>query len=308
MVDYDTVIVGGGAAGLSAALTLARSRRKVAVVDAGEPRNEPADHLHGFLSRDGESPQQLLSAGRGEIQRYGAKVLAKKVSRIEHVDANTFAVHCSGSTPVTARSVLVATGLRDELPDIPGLQERWGRDVIHCPYCHGWEVRDGALGVVGGENRPFTMHQAALVRQWSCDVIFFPNTIVVDDNERKRLSARGIRIVDGTVTRVVTRADQLYGVELDNGEVIARSAVFTGPQFVPRDELLTTLGCRKGDNNWVSTDATGSTSVAGVWAAGNVVDSPAQLITAAADGVKSAIAINHHLLEQDIQLAVEAFH
>jgi thioredoxin reductase len=178
--------------------------------------------------------------------------------------------------------------------------------VLHCPYCHGYEVRDAALGVVCGDNRPFTLHQASLIRLWSSDVIFFPNRIVLELAERDRLDAWGVRIVDGEVARLVVAGDRLSGVELASGEVVARSAVFVGPRFVPHDELLTKLGCETNDAGCVSTDPTGATSVPGLWAAGNVVSSPAQVITAAAAGATAAVAINHYLLENDIQSALNS--
>ncbi|WP_040406813.1 NAD(P)/FAD-dependent oxidoreductase [Amycolatopsis nigrescens] len=303
-MEYDVVVVGGGAAGLSAGMMLGRSRRRVAVIDAGAPRNAPATHLHGFLSRDGASPAELLAAGRAEVMGYGGEVITGRVRGIEHDGECRFVVRLDGGPELTTRGVLVATGLRDELPDLPGLRARWGNDVLHCPYCHGFEVRDAPIGVLGGDNRPFTLHQAALVRQWSADVVFFPNRIVLTDEERERLTARGIRIVDGAVTRLDVREDRLHGVELADGRTVPRAAVFVGPRFVPHDELLTGLGCQVGENGWVSTDATGRTSVPGVWAAGNVVDSPAQLITAAGAGSAAAVALNHHLLAEDVERAV----
>ncbi|MFG1782626.1 NAD(P)/FAD-dependent oxidoreductase [Rhodococcus oryzae] len=303
-MEYDAVVIGGGAAGLSAATVLARARRRVAVVDAGEPRNAPAEHVHGFLSRDGMSPAQLLAVGRAEMIGYGGEVMQGRVLGIEKLGERRFVVHRSGRPDMATRGVIVATGLRDELPKILGLREQWGVGVLHCPYCHGYEVRDTPIAVLGGDNRPFTMHQASLVRQWSADVVFFPNRIVLDTEERTRLTARGIRVVDGDVTRIVMEDGRLCGVELADGQMVPRSTVFVGPRFVPHDDLLTDLGCDAGEDGWVATDPAGLTSVPGVWAAGNVVDSPAQLITAAGAGSKAAIALNHYLLAQ----AVAAVH
>jgi thioredoxin reductase len=305
-MEYDAVVIGGGVAGLSAATVLARARRRVAVVDAGEPRNAPAEHLHGFLSRDGMSPARLLAVGRDEVIGYGGEVMRGRVLGIDQFGERGFVVRRDGGTFLATRGVLVATGLRDELPVIPGLREQWGVGVLHCPYCHGYEVRDTPIAVLGGANRAFTMHQASLVRQWSADVVFFPNRIVLDAEERKRLTARGISIVDGDVTRMVVQDSALCGVELADGQVVPRAHVFVGPRFVPHDDLLTDLGCDAGANGWVVTDPTGRTSVPGVWAAGNVVDSPAQLITAASAGSKAAIALNHYLLAQDVEQAVAA--
>lgn len=298
------VIVGGGAAGLSAALVLARARRRVMIVDAGNPRNGVSEHLHGYLTRDGQSPTQLLAAGRKEVLEYGGEMTTGTAIGIEQTEDGGFLVQTDATASLEARTVLVATGLRDELPNIAGLQDRWGVDVLHCPYCHGYEVRDTPIGVLGGDNRPFTIHQASLVRQWSDDVVFFPNRIELTGTERERLTVRGIRIVEGDVAGVSVADGRLDGVELASGQVVPRSVVFVGPRFVPRDALLTDLGCEADENGWVVTDPAGSTSMPGVWAAGNVSDSPAQLITAAAAGAKAAIALNHYLLEQDIVRAV----
>jgi len=256
-MQYDVVVVGGGAAGLTAGMMLARSRRRVAVVDAGEPRDAPAAHLHGFLSRDGTSPAELLAAGRKEVVGYGGEVITDWARGIEHVGEHGFVVRLAGGPELTTRGVLVATGLRDELPKIPGLRERWGNDVLHCPYCHGYEVLDAPIGVLGGDNRPFTMHQASLVRQWSPDVVFVPNRITLTAEERERLTARGIRIVDGEVAQLVVQDDQLRRVELADGQAVPRAAVFIGRRFVPQDELLTSLGCHIDENGWVATDVTG---------------------------------------------------
>ncbi|MGV0155177.1 NAD(P)/FAD-dependent oxidoreductase [Rhodococcus sp. GB-02] len=301
---FDVVIVGGGAAGLSAALVLARARRRVMIIDAGSPRNGVSEHLHGYLARDGDSPAQLLAAGRKEVLEYGGEMTTGTAIGIERTDDGGFLVQTDVSASLEVRTVLVAMGLRDELPNIAGLQDRWGVDVLHCPYCHGYEVRDTPIGVLGGDNRPFTIHQASLVRQWSDDVVFFPNRIELTGAERERLTVRGIRIVEGDVAGVSVADGRLDGVELASGQVVPRSVVFVGPRFVPRDALLTDLGCESDENGWVVTDPAGSTSAPGVWAAGNVSDSPAQMITAAAAGSKAAIAVNHYLLEQDIVRAV----
>lgn len=302
--DYDVVVVGGGAAGLTAAMVLARARRRVAVVDTGEPRNAPATHMHGYLSRDGMAPADLLSMGRGEVAGYGGEVIESRVLLVEPGVDDTFVLCLADGTARLARSVLVATGLRDELPEVPGLRERWGNDVLHCPYCHGYEVRDAPIGVVGGDVRDLSLHQALLLRQWSHDVTFFPNRITLTSDERERLIACGVQIVDGEVTRLVVDDDRLSGVEVAGARVVPRAAVFVGPRFVPRDQLLVGLGCEVGGNGWVTVDVTGRTSVRGIWAAGNVVDPRAQVITAAGAGSAAAIAINGYLLDGDVGRAV----
>jgi thioredoxin reductase len=298
MKECDVVVVGGGAAGLSAALVLVRARRRVVVVDAGAPRNAPAAHMHGFLSRDGMAPRELLAAGRAEVSSYGGRLIDDTVVDV----APGFYVRLAGGSSLHARRIVVATGLRDELPDLPGVRERWGRDLLHCPYCHGYEVRDQPLGVLGGS--PEAVQHALLVRQWSSDVTLFPHSDALSSEQREQLTARGIRIVEGTIARLVVDNDQLQGVELDGGLVVARTAVFVRPRFVPNAELLTGLGCAVDAHGWVVHDPVGRTSVAGVWVAGNAADPRAQVISAAGEGSAAAIALNADLVDEDVKHAL----
>ncbi|MEV4166354.1 NAD(P)/FAD-dependent oxidoreductase [Nonomuraea dietziae] len=296
---HDVVVVGAGAAGLNAALLLGRARRKVVVIDAGQPRNAPAAHMHGFLSRDGLPPATLLELGRAEIARYGVRLVRGRVEDIDH----GFSVRLEGGPVLGARRVLVATGLRDELPDIPGVRERWGKDVLHCPYCHGYEVGDQPLAVLG--THPGAVHQALLLRQWSDDVLFLPHTLDLTAEDRERLEGRGLRIVGGEIDHLVVEGGRLRGIELADGRVLPRTAAFLFPRTVAHDELLTRLGCAKDDTGWITTDRTGRTSVPGVWAAGNVIDPRAQVVTAAGMGSAAAFAINADLVDEDVRHAVE---
>ncbi|UGT69460.1 NAD(P)/FAD-dependent oxidoreductase [Nocardia gipuzkoensis] len=298
---YDVVIVGGGAAGLSGALVLARARRRVAVVGGGAPRNAPAGHMHGFLSRDGMPPAELLAHGAAEAAGYGAELIDDVVIDAERTGESDYTLRLGGGATVRARRVLVATGLRDELPQLPGVRERWGRDVLHCPYCHGYEVRDQPIGVLGGPEpgaRARAVHLALLLPQWSDDVIFFPNTMPLSDGDRAHLDARGVRVLDGEVAGFAVD-DRLRGVELADGRAVPRTAMFVAPTFRANDAVLVTLGCAFGDSGWVVTDATGRTSVPGVWAAGNVSNPAAQVISAAGAGSTAAIAINGDLVLAD---------
>ena len=302
MSDYDVVVIGGGAAGLSAALVLARARRQVLVVDAGTPRNAPAAHMHGFLSRDGLPPGDLLKIGREEVAGYGGQILPGTVSELVRCGTSGFWVLLSDGRRLSARRLLVATGLRDELPDIPGLRDRWARDVLHCPYCHGYEVRNQQLGVLGGS--PDAVRYAQIVRQWADDVVFFPQASPLTATERAQLVARAVGIVEGPVKRVLVDEDRLSGIELDDGRVVPRSALFVPPRFIPNNHLLVGLGCDLDDNGWVATGPNGQTSVNGVWVAGNVANPRAQVITAAGEGSAAAIAINGDLVDQDVRNAV----
>ncbi len=300
--EYDVIVIGGSAAGLSAALVLSRARRRVAVVDGGEPRNSPAAHMQGFLSRDGMPPSDLVAAGRAEVQLYGGHLVDDVVTEVHRPEGSGFVVRLASGTTLTARRVLFATGLRDEIPDVPGARDRWGRDLLHCPYCHGYEVQDLPLGVLG--RGPETVQHALLVRQWSPDVALFTHGGDLTPAEREQLEARGIVVIDAPVTRLVVDGDTLAGVELQDGRIVARSAVFVRPRFVPNNDLLTDLGCDTDTNGWPVIDGTGATSVPGVWVAGNAANPRGQVITAAGEGSAAAIAINNDLVDEDVHQAV----
>jgi thioredoxin reductase len=301
--QYDVVVIGGGAAGLSAALVLSRARREVLVVDAGAPRNGPATHMHGYLSRDGMPPAQLLAAGRHEVRSYGGAIVEGTVTDLVPDGRSGFWALLAGGQRISARRLLVTTGLRDELPDIPGLRGRWARDVLHCPYCHGYEVRDRPLGVLGGTAG--AVRYAQIVRQWTYDLVYFTPPERLTATERTQLLARAIGVVEGDIEQlVIDDADHLRGVQMRDGCVIPRDALFVPPRFVPNNTLLVGLGCDADADGWVTLDNTGRTSVAGVWAAGNIVDPRAQIITAAGAGSAAAIALNADLVDDDVRNAV----
>jgi thioredoxin reductase len=308
---YDVVVIGGGAAGLSGALTLARARRSVLVVDAGEPRNAPAGNVHTYLGREGTPPAELYAIGRGEVTGYGGSVVDGRVVAVSGTAEEGFRVELAGGQAVAARRLLVATGLVDVLPEVPGLAEGWGSGVLHCPYCHGWEVRDGAIGVLGGG--PLAVLKALLWRQWSDDVVLFRHTGPAPSaEEAAQLAARGIRVVEGEVAGLEFADGAVSGVRLASGEVIAREAVAVSTQMVARADLLTGLGLAVAEQGMpgavvgtsVTADPTGATGVPGVWVAGNVTDLQAQVIVAAAEGLKAAAAINMDLIQDDARRAV----
>ena len=302
MNHYDVIVIGGGAAGLSAALVLSRARRKVLVVDAGSPRNGPAAHMHGYLSRDGVPPADLLAVGHEEVRSYGGEIVDGTVTDLVAC-GHGFTALLAGGRRISARRVLVTTGLRDELPDIPGLRDRWARDVLHCPYCHGHEVRDRRLGVIGwtaGATR-----YAQIVRQWTNDLTYFTSPDTLTAIERSQLLARGVGIIEGVIDQlVINEVDELRGVQMRDGCVIGVDALFVPPRFIPNSTMLVGLGCDVDGDGWVTVDPTGRTSVPGVWAAGNIVDPRAQVITAAGAGSASAIAMNADLVDEDVRNAV----
>ncbi|MEZ3161502.1 NAD(P)/FAD-dependent oxidoreductase [Microbacterium sp. BWT-B31] len=299
MNEYDVLIIGGGAAGLNAALVLGRARRRVAVVDDGRPRNAPALHMHGFLSRDGTPPAELLALGRKEVIGYGGDVISGTVTTL----TRGFRATLDNGTTILARRALITTGLRDQIPDIPGLAERWGRDVLHCPYCHGYEVRDQPLGVLGGDQNAVT--HALLIRQWSNDVILFTDNQSPTREQLEALHARGVAVESRPISRMCVEADALRGVELEDGPVVLRSALFVRPTLAPNDALLRGVGCERDEGGWTLHDSDGATSVAGLYVAGNASDPRAQVITAAGQGSAAAIAINNDLVADDTHVAVD---
>ncbi len=305
--QHDVIIVGGGAAALSAALVLARAQARVLVIDGGQPRNAPAEHMHGFLSRDGMPPADFLATGRREVVGYGGIIRSAQVAMIDRAPVGTFTATLDDGSIETARALLIATGLTDELPDIPGVRERWGSTVHHCPYCHGFEVSGQNIAVIGSPATPMSLKQAGLLRRYSDRVSFVTNGIPLDPAHRNRLEAFGVRVIDGTVDRLVGAAGSLDGIALTDGTTVDCEAAFIAPRPRPNDALLVSLGCAVDPvTGLVVATATGDTSVPGVWAAGNVVTPTAQVITAAGAGSAAALAINGWLLEHDLDAAVAA--
>ena len=321
---YDVVVIGGGAAGLSGALALGRARRTVLVLDAGDPRNASAGHVHNYLSSEGVAPSALLATGRAEVAEYGVRVVQGTVIAARRLegdragssdsgDGGRFRVELADGRSVEARRLLVATGLVDELPAVPGVAERWGRDVLHCPYCHGWEVRDQAIGILG--TGPMAVHQAQLFRQLSDDVVLFLHDApALSEEQAEELAARGVRVVEGQVAALEVEDDRLACVRLRSGEVVPRQAVVVAPRVVARAEALGALGLETAERElgghllatFVPVDPTGATAIPGVWAAGNVADPFGQVIAAAANGLKAGAAINADLIAEETASAVAA--
>jgi thioredoxin reductase len=308
---YDVVVIGGGAAGLSGALALSRARRAVLVVDDGTPRNAPAGHVHNYLGREGVPPAQLLADGRAEVAGYGGEFLDGRVAGAERLD-DGFRVLLDGGAAVRARRLLVTTGLVDELPDVPGVAELFGSDVLHCPYCHGWEVRDQPVGILGGA---MGVHQALMWRQWTADVTLFQHTGPAPTvEEREQLAARDIAVVEGVVESLEMTGGRLTGIRLAGGDVVPRTALVVAPRFTARAGVLASLGLDAVPQemnghvvgSYVPADPMGATAVPGVWVAGNVADIRAQVIASAAAGLNVAAAINADLIAEDIRVAVAA--
>lgn len=275
---WDAIVVGGSAAGLSAALLLGRALRRVLVIDDGQPRNRFAAHMHGVLGWEGESPTDLLQRAREDVAHYDVTIRAGRVTTVA-ADEQSVTVTLDDGATATGRALVVATGLTDVMPDLPGFAPRWGTGVLHCPYCHGWEVRGKRLGVLAMS--PMSLHQSQLIRQWSSDLTVFAGGIGgdagidIDPATRARLHSRGVRIVEEPVVEILGDGDAISGVRLADGQVVEVDALFAGPRARPNDEFLAALDLDRADNpvgSFIAVDEFGKTSHPLVYAVGNVIN------------------------------------
>ena len=303
-MTYDVIVIGGGPAGLSATVALSRALRKVLLVDAAEPRNAPAEGIHNYLTRDGIPPAEFRDLGRAEVTRYGGEVIDGTVASA--AAGSPLAVTLTDGREFQARRLLVTTGLTDELPDVPGLREQWGHAVLHCPYCHGYEVRGRAIGIIGSS--PMSLHQAQMWRQWSDDVTLFQHTAPApDDVQERELAARGIKVVTEKVAEAVSTNGKLIGVRLTDGTLVPREVLVVAPRFLANAEPVRSLGLAATENDFgsvVVAEPTGRTAVPGVWVAGNVTDQMAEVVSSAAGGLHTAAQLNMDLITEDVALAV----
>lgn len=303
----DVLIIGGGFAGTAAGVTLARAQRTVRIIDNGKPRNRFSAHSHGIMGRDGANPMELLDQGRNEFMTFGGEVTQDEVTSLEQTD-NAWTATTAEGRQFSARQVLMATGITDELPNIPGLAELWGSRVFHCPYCHGYEVRNRKLAVIGGKNPGFTVHMVHLMRKWTDSLTFFTNGLSLSEADRALFEKRGVVLMDAPVSGIQPDPESESGVLVSTGNdpgsttpgaTHAFEACFAGPEFHPNDQLLLAAGCET-ENGWVLRQPRGQTSVAGLWTAGNVTSSPDQVSQAMGAGVATAIAIDQSLLHEEL--------
>lgn len=304
----DVAIVGGSAAGLAAGLQLGRQRRSVIVIDAGEPRNAPAAHMHGYLGHEGLAPSALTAIGREEVRSYGGEVVDGRVVDVVRTDDGRFRLELTGGHTVFARRVVAATGLVDQLPDVEGVAEHWGRDVIHCPFCHGYEVRDQRIVQI--VTHPMGLHPAGLFRQLSPRL-----TLVLHDGldgdapELEPFRAAGVEVLDRRARRIVSGDDgRVVAVELDDGALVDADVVVVGTRFEVRAEPFASVGLvpnehPMGIGDHIETDAMGATSVPGIFAAGNVTDPSQQVLHAAADGSRVGAMVASSLAHDDLGTA-----
>jgi thioredoxin reductase len=300
--SWDVIVVGGGPAGLSAALVLGRCRRKVLVCDAGRPRNRHASALHAFLTRDGLPPADFLALARVSLEAYpGVELRAGTVTSVRAVGAR-FELQLDDGTALRCRKLLLATGVRDSLPPIPGLEEFYGRTVHHCPYCDGWESRDEPIAVYGKRRRAFEMARA--LTAWSSDLVVCSNGASgLDGAQKRQLARNGIRVIEDRIARLVGRDGQLDAVVFEGGRRLPRRRLFFDTPSRGQLELPRQLGCRIRRDGTVHCSGYEATDVPGVFIAGNIAGDVQLVIFAAAEGAKAAFGINLSLTREDFELS-----
>lgn len=292
---FDAVVVGGGPAGLSAALALGRARRRVLLTTCGPTRNAPASAAHNVFTRDGTPPAELVAIGREQLRNYDVVVRDECATDVRRAETNYVLSLVSGD--VQARGLVLASGVRDVLPDIPGFAELWGTGVLHCPYCHGWEVANRPLAIYGrGED---ALHLSKLIRGWTSDLILFTDgDPELPASDVQRIRSRGIEIREEAVQRLAG-SPELEAVVLESGETIPRAALFTRPKQELRSDLARQLGCALTAQGRVEADALGRTSVARVFVAGDMAPGHQSVPSAAATGAMAGAGLNLELLTED---------
>ena len=296
---YDAVILGGGPAGLQAALMLGRACRSVLLCDTGEPRNAPAPHSHGFFTRDGAPPRELLALGRADLRAYPRVELRDVAITGAELREGGFTVALATGEAVSARGLIIASGVRDQLPDTPGFREHWGRSVFACPYCHGWEVRGQPLAVYGQD--AYAEHMVTLIRAWSDDVVLVSDgPLGWDAAARARLARLGVGVEEGVVVGLEGDADGLQRIRFADGSSLARRALLYRPPFTPRSDIPTRLGAAFGDNGLpVATDPFYQTTVPGLYVVGDLAQMAPSVLLAAASGSMAGAGLNHALAARD---------
>lgn len=299
----DAVIAGAGPAGLSAALCLARVGRNVLVLEGGPWGNVSSDTIHNFFTRDGATPSELREAALSQLARYPtAKVQAVSAEDADGEPGN-LRITLSGGRVVQARRLILATGVEAVLPDIPGLQARWGQGVVHCPYCHGWECGGMALGVLALDE--WAVHQAVQVQRFSDDVVLCTNrSVKLTDDQRDLLKARGVAIKEEPVAYLEGPGTSLARLAFTDGTAVACQALFCHPHTRQRSDLAARLGCRILNDGAVEVNDYGQTSRPGVYAIGDMAHRPdvfpaGAVVIAAASGVVAAMVIDQELLYND---------
>jgi thioredoxin reductase len=296
-MHHDAIIIGGSFAGLSAAMQLARARRSVAVIDAGRPRNRFSEHSHGFFGQDGRTPAAMIADARAQVGAYPTiRIIEGEAVEASGTDGD-FTVTLADGESLSGSKIVLAFGLRDELPDIPGLAERWGRSVLHCPYCHGFEYAGKRLGVL--QSHPMSFHSAQLIPEWGPTTFFLNGAAMPDEETLARLARRGVTIEPVTLAALRGVSTSLSSILLADGRELAIEALYVAPKSRLGSPIAGQLGCLVEEammGDLVKTDAFKKTSVAGVFAAGDIARQPHNATFASADGVMAGASVHQSLV------------
>ena len=295
-MQHDVVIVGGAFAGLAAATYLGRARRNVCVIDARQPRNRFADASHGFLGFDGSDPKAILAKAREQLGAYPSVHMIEAEAVAGRSEGEGFGVTLASGEEISARKMILAYGVRDTLQSIPGLQERWGKTVLHCPYCHGFEFSDRQLGVL--YRVPMSVHQAVLIAEWGPTTLYL-NGAELEPDAVQMLASRGVTVEPGKLKRLVGERCALSAIELEDGRQSPVEALYVAPQSCPSSPLAAQLGAAIEDGPFgplITTDADKMTSVPGLYAAGDIARAPHSVSWAVADGVTAGISAHRALV------------
>ena len=308
---FDVAIIGGSFAGLSAAMQLARARRKICVIDAGQPRNRFAATSHGFFGLDGKSPMEIRDIAMSQLRAYptvtfrdgwvshaspSAKSSARSTAGTDDGDMR-FDITINDRDVITARRILLATGVRDILPDIPGMTDRWGTTVLHCPYCHGYEVRDEQIGVIATMSH--SSHQAMMLPDWGPTTYFTQGIHLPDAETQAAMIQRGIVVENSPVVELLGTAPSLDAVRLADGRILPITAIFTGPKVTMPSPVAEMLGCAFDDGPqgpFIAVDSTQETSVPGIFAAGDAATARHNATLASAAGVMAGVGVHQSLI------------
>ena len=294
---YDVIIIGGGPAGLNAAMLLGRSRRKVVVFDSGKPRNRWAVSMNGFLSSDGMKPSDFIKKGRAELEKYGVEIIDKEVATATY-SKGSFVVDDVEGTVYRSRKLLLATGLKDELPKLEGLEPLYGKSVHHCPYCDGWESRDKAIAVYGKDRSG--IGQALAMKNWSDDVTLFTDgTQKLRREDMELLQLNGVKVCTGAIARLEGEDGMLQRIVLQSGEVREQQALFFSEGTKQQSDLGQQLGCEFTGKGVIRTRRLQQSNIPGLYVAGDAARDMQLVIVAASEGAKAGVAINMELQQED---------
>lgn len=296
-MDHEVIIIGGSFAGLTAAMQLARARRRILVLDTSRPRNRFAITSHGFPGQDGRPPAEIAAHLRADLRPYPTVAFRDDAAVTARAEGQGFQVTLASGPTLTTRRIILAHGVQDQLPDLPGLAERWGKSVLHCPYCHGYELNQQPIGVLARD--ALAMHQALLLPDWGPTTLFTQGAFAPSNEEQKALADRGVTVETVPVTGLLGPAPELNAVQLADGRRIPLAGLFTAPRTAPSSDLPAQLGCgvKEGPTGpYLEVDAMQATTVPGVFAAGDLANPMANATMAAASGVMAGVATHRSLI------------